>query len=68
MAYSQENFIGACANMHIWFELRAFTQRKMQNDQHGNFVRVTFLQSNYLMQTDMHMTFFGQRSMIWVVG
>lgn len=36
MAYSQKNFIDACANMHIWLELRAFTQRKMQNDQHDN--------------------------------
>lgn len=39
MANSQENVIGACFNMHTWFKPRAFTQRKMQNDQqHGNFV------------------------------
>lgn len=39
MADSQENFIGACVNMHIWFKPRAFIQRKMQNDQqHDIFV------------------------------
>lgn len=39
MANSQENVIGACVNMHIWCKPRAFTQRKMQNDQqHDNFV------------------------------